>query len=93
MPWSAKGPSAPAPRLCGYALAMRIARGARRSIVAVATALAIGVAGCGESDAQRGADDARKKAEEAGQDAKQAGQDAKDKAEKRAEEAAREIEK
>jgi len=65
---------------------MRIARGARGSIIAVATALALGVAGCEESKVQRGADDARKKAEEAGQDAK-------DKAKKRADEAARDIEK
>jgi len=72
---------------------MRIARGARRSIAAVATALALGAAGCGESDVQRGVDDADKKAQEAGQDAKQAGQDAKDEAEKRANEAARDIEK
>jgi hypothetical protein len=72
---------------------MRIARGARGSIVAVITALALGAAGCGESDVQRGADDAQKKAEEAGQDAKQAGQDAKDAAEPRADAAARDIEK
>ena len=72
---------------------MRIAGGARGSIIAVATALALGVAGCEESKVQRGADDARKKAEEAGQDAKQAGQDAKDKAKKRADEAARDIER
>ena len=74
-------------------MAMRIARGARGSIIAAATALALGAAGCEQSDAQRGADDARKKAEQAGQDAKQAGQDAKDKAEKRADEAARDLEK
>ena len=72
---------------------MRSARGARGSIVAVATALALGAAGCGESDLQRGADDARKKADEASQDAKQRGQDAKDEAEKRVGEAARDAEK
>jgi hypothetical protein len=69
---------------------MRIARGARGSIIAVATVLALGAVGCEKSDVQRGADDA---GEQAGQDAKQAGQDAKDKAEKRADEAARDIEK
>jgi hypothetical protein len=59
---------------------------ARRSITALAAALALGLAACGEEDAERSLDEGAKQAEDAGRDAGKAGEDAANEAEKEAEE-------
>ena len=59
---------------------------ARRSFAALAAALALGLAACGEEDAERSLDKGAKEAEEAGRDAGKAGEDAANEAEKEAEE-------
>ena len=64
----------------------------RQAIPALAAAIALGGAACGE-DAERAVDQGVKEAEEAGRDAQKAGEDAAGEAEKSAEEAEREVEK
>jgi hypothetical protein len=64
----------------------------RHAIPALAAAIALGGAACGE-DAERAVDQGVKEAEEAGRDAEKAGEDAAGEAEKGAEEAEREVEK
>ena len=72
---------------------MTLVRRARRAIPALATALALGVAACGQEDVERGVDQGAKEAEEAGRDAGKAGEDAATEAQQAAEEARRELEK
>ena len=64
----------------------------RHAIPALAAAIALGVAACGE-DAKRAVDQGVKEAEEAGRDVEKAGEDAAGEVEKGVEEAEREIEK
>lgn len=71
---------------------MSSTRRLRHAGLALAAAIALGGAACGE-DAERAVDQGVKEAEEAGRDAKKAGKDAAAEAEKAAEEAKRELEK
>ena len=71
---------------------MSSTRRLREVIPALAAAVALGVAACGE-DAERAVDQGVKEAEEAGRDAKKAGEDAAAEAEKAAEDAKSEVEK
>jgi hypothetical protein len=77
----------------GYSSGMSPMRRSRRAIPALAAALALGVAACGEEDAERAVDQGVKEAEQVGRDAEKAGEDAAREAEKGAEEAERELEK
>ena len=72
---------------------MNLARRARRSFPALVTALALGVAACGDDDAERALDKGAKEAEKAGSKTKKAAEDAADKVGDSAEDAAREAEK
>jgi hypothetical protein len=72
---------------------MRLLRRARRAVPALAAALALGAAACGEDDVERNVDQGAKDAEEAGRDAGKAGEDAAREAEEAAEDAAGELEK
>jgi hypothetical protein len=72
---------------------MSLMRRCRRAIPALAAALALGVAACGEEDAERAVDQGVDEAEEAGRDAEKAGEDAAEEAEKGVEDAERELEK
>ena len=71
---------------------MSSTRRLRHAIPALAAAIALGVAACGE-DAERAVDQGVKEAEEAGRDVEKAGEDAAGEVEKGVEEAEREIEK
>ena len=71
---------------------MRPTRRLRQTIPALAAAIALGLAACGD-DAERAVDQGVKEAEEAGRDAKKAGEDAAAEAEKRAEDAKSELAK
>jgi hypothetical protein len=72
---------------------MSLVRRARRSIPALAAALALGVAACGDDDAERALDKGAKEAEKAGKKAKKAGEDAANEVEKSAEDAKDDAEK
>jgi hypothetical protein len=72
---------------------MNLARRARRSVPALVTALALGVAACGDDDAERALDKGAKEAEKAGKKAEKAGKDAANKVENSAEDAKDEAEK
>jgi hypothetical protein len=72
---------------------MNLARRARRSVPALVTALALGVAACGDDDAERALDKGAKKAEKAGKKAEKAGKDAANKVENSAEDAANDDDK
>jgi hypothetical protein len=71
---------------------MSLVRRARRTVPALAAALALGVAACGEDDADRALDKGAKEAEKAGKKAEKAGKDAANEAEKAGEDAANEVE-
>ena len=64
---------------------MTLIRRARRSIPILAAALALGVAACGEDDAERSLNEGAKDAKEAGRDAEKGGKEALNDAEKEAE--------
>lgn len=72
---------------------MSLPRQVRRTIPAVAAALALGLAACGDDDVERNVEEGAKEAREAGRDAKKAGEDAAREAKKSAKEAERELEK
>ena len=62
----------------------------RRAAPALVVAFMLGVAGCGEEDAERSVDQGSEQLEESGRDAEQAGEDAAGAAEEGAEELERE---
>jgi hypothetical protein len=77
----------------GYSSGMSPMRRSRRAFPALAAAFVLGVAACGEDDAERAVDQGVDEAEQVGGDAEKAGEDAAGEAEKGAEEAERELEK
>jgi hypothetical protein len=72
---------------------MSLPRHVRRTIPAIAAALALGLAACGDDDVERNVEEGAKEAREAGRDAKKAGEDAAREAEEAGEDAARETKK
>jgi hypothetical protein len=71
---------------------MSLPRRLRRIVPALAAALALGLAACGDDDVERGVEEGAKETKEAGRDAKKAGKDAAREVEQGAKEAEREIE-
>jgi hypothetical protein len=71
---------------------MTLPRRARQTIPALAAAVLLGLAGCGDDDVERGVEEGAKDVKEAGRDAKKTGEDAAREAEKQAKEAERDIE-
>jgi hypothetical protein len=71
---------------------MTIHRRARLVITALASALVLGLAACGEDDVERNVDEGAQEVKEAGKDAKKAGDDAAGEVEEGADDAQKEIE-
>jgi hypothetical protein len=65
----------------------------RRAVPALVAALALGVAGCGESDVESGVSQGTKKAKDAASEAEKRGKDAASQAEKRAKQAKKDAER
>jgi hypothetical protein len=77
----------------GYPWPMNPKKRVRLVTLALASSLALGLAACGEDDAERNVEERVKQAREAGRDAKKAGQEAAREAKKAGEDAANKAEK